>query len=149
MFTVEAFGAQPYELTFEERAGYLYVRIAATSISPAMAVSWINEVAERCAAIDCKRLLIERDVPTPPTGHALAAINDFVGMRDGRPVAFVNPHDGLVGDSLRIQIEAGATSGARVAYFTDVEAAEAWLLDGHPISDPSDEVRPLVVLNSA
>jgi len=137
MFTVEAIGVQPYELTFEERAGYLYVRLSAAWLSRGMALNWLAEVADKCAAIDCQRLLIERDVPSAPTSHSLAAINDFVGMSDGRPVAFVNPHDGLVGDSLRIQIEAGAVCGAEVAYFTDVEAAEEWLLDRRPMPEAS------------
>lgn len=117
---------KPYELIFEERPGYLYACVKAQELSQAMAMSWIGEVADKCAATHCPRLLLERDVPTEPNSYALVAINDFVGLRDG-PVAFVNRHD-PIGEKLRTQVEAGAASGAMVAYFTDVETAEAWLL---------------------
>jgi len=120
--------SKPYELVFEERPGYLYARITAPRVKPGMAFSWLADVADKCADVCCERLLVERDIPEPPTSHALVAINQFVGMRDGQPVAFVNPHDGLVGETLRTQIEAGATLGARVAYFEDIPTAEEWLI---------------------
>jgi len=117
---------KPYELTFEERPGYLYVCIRAYELTRAMAMNWVHEVAEKCAETECPRLMIERDVPTEPSGYALVAINQFVGLRDG-PVAIVNRHP-AVGDKLKTQIEAGSASGALVAYFTNVQKAEAWLL---------------------
>jgi len=118
---------QAYELTFEERSGYLYVRVATPHMDPSMTWSCLEEVAKQCADIDCKRLLIDRDIPSLPTTHVFAGINDLVGMTEERRVAVVNRH-AAIGEALRTQIEAGASSGANVAYFDNIPDAEAWLL---------------------
>ena len=41
----------PYELRLEERPGYLYAHIQAATITEQIAMSYLREVADRCALI--------------------------------------------------------------------------------------------------
>lgn len=117
-----------YDLRFELRDGYLYARIESPSITRAMALDYLGEIADKCAETRCRCLLIDRDIPAVmPTADALAAIGEFIRMSEGVRTAFVNRH-GAVGAPLKNVIKAGSQTGAAVAYFTTIESAEAWLL---------------------
>src|SRR5437667_2156919 len=82
---------KPYELTFEKRPDYLYARIKAPALDRATALDYLGEIADRCAATRCKRLLVDRNIPAATTdADAVLAIKDYVRMSAGLRVAFVN-----------------------------------------------------------
>src|SRR5688500_13136021 len=51
------------DLHFEERPGYLYACYRSDEITLAAAIDCFSRVAEKCSELNCKRLLLERDVP--------------------------------------------------------------------------------------
>jgi len=57
----------PYDLTLEERQGYLYACIKVTELDRNIALDCLAEIVARCADIRCKRMLVERDAPAELT----------------------------------------------------------------------------------
>lgn len=119
--------SKAYNLTFEKRDGYLYACIKSPSITRSTALDYLSEIANKCAELRCKSLIIERDIPAVmPTADALQAISEFIRMSRGVRTAFVNPY-GAVGEPLKKVIDSGSAEGGDVAYFTTVEDAAAWV----------------------
>lgn len=117
----------PYELQFERRKGYVYARISAPSIDRSTALDYLSEIADECANVKCKRLMIERDIPSMMSdGELYNTMDDFVRLSSGLRIAFVNPHRSL-NDAMRKIIRYGAGKGADIEYFDSVDEAEKWL----------------------
>lgn len=122
--------ATPYELTFEERPAYLYARIKAQTIDRAMALDYLGEIADRCGAIRCKRMLLERDIPVMQNDADLfASMSDLVRMSAGIKIAFVNKHV-PIDEAMRFAVGIGIGQGADYKYFNNSERAAAWLVSG-------------------
>lgn len=120
---------KPYELRLEERPGYLYAHIKAPTVTEQIAMSYLREVAERCASLQYKRLLVHRDIPDMlPTGtlHHVAA--EFQQMISGIRTAFVNPHLANKTD-LDFAVTVGQNRGAQYGVFINDADAELWLLE--------------------
>ncbi len=66
---------KPYELIFEERADYLYACVKAETINEESALSYLREVAERCALLESTHLMLYRDIPTMlPTASSFLSL---------------------------------------------------------------------------
>jgi hypothetical protein len=114
---------KPYELTFEERSGYLYARVKADKIDRQSALSYLREVAAKCREIGCEYLMLERDIPVMLTDTDLFfTTNDFLRMTKGIRVAFVNPHLPLE-DEMRFAIVIGTNRGAMFSVHNSFESA--------------------------
>lgn len=117
-----------YELTFEERPGYLYAQVSAESIDEDMARAYLGEVAARCRELGTERLMIYRDIPAVlPTTAMYFAATHLGKLLHGIKTAFVNPYE-----SNEKMLAFGATVGFNFgedhALFNDPEKAEGWLL---------------------
>ena len=116
-----------YQLVFEERKDYLYVRIVGKD-SFSASLSYWNEIADRVASLNCKKLLVHEDLIGDV---ADSEINDLItdlipsGLIDVEIALFdENPNDQAVnefGQSLANK------KGARVRIFRSLEEARAWL----------------------
>ena len=120
--------AKPYELAFEERPEYLYAVVRSDTMQRDTALAYLTEIADKCAQLGCKRLLIERDVPVMlPDGDLFFVTNAFLELIKGRIVAVVNPHATLQ-DDMQFAITIGTNRGGNYKLFDNVPAAEKWLL---------------------
>ena len=71
----------PYQLTFEEREGYLYERVSAATIDEETAMSYLREVAAKCRQLGYDRLLVERDIPVMlPPGSLYFTTKGFASL---------------------------------------------------------------------
>lgn len=119
---------QPYELVFDERKGYLYAGIKADLIEPRIALDYFAEIADKCASIRCKRILLDRDIPAMLPDKLLhETMKKYVEMSKGLKIAFVNKHLSLE-KAWRSAIDFTTTHGADFSYFDDHAKAETWLL---------------------
>ena len=53
-----------YQLTLEQRPGYLYARVRGRN-SPETVLAYLNELMEECRRLDCFRLLIDEQLDGP------------------------------------------------------------------------------------
>jgi hypothetical protein len=117
-----------YDLTFEERVGYLYAKVRSTSIDRDVAMAYLTEVAERAKAIKAERLMLHRDIPVMlPDGVLFFVTNEFQQMIAGIKTAFVNPYLSNA-EAFRFAITVGTNRGAYYSVFTNDADAEIWLL---------------------
>jgi hypothetical protein len=122
--------SKPYALTFEDRKDYLYAHVSAPPRDRGIALDYLSEIADKCASVRCKRLVIDRHIPLAVSEtDANAAIDHLMMLARGIKLAFVNRHP-PASDTLRRLIDLGVERGAPVAYFEALDDAEQWLLDG-------------------
>jgi hypothetical protein len=119
---------KPYQLTFEERDGYLFARITAETINRDMAMQYLNELADKCVELKLERILLERQIPaTMSNTDTYFVMGDLVRILGGRRFAVVNPHMSNE-DSLGFSALVGANRGVRYRVFQNIADAEQWLL---------------------
>ena len=120
--------ARPYELTFEHRPHYLFVRVTAPDIDREIAIDYLTEVARRFAAAGTGRLMLVRDIPVMLRDSDLFfTAKDFLRMIGHTTVAFVNPH-AEIADGMQFAVMIGNNRGAKYNVFANEIDAEAWLL---------------------
>ena len=79
---------KPYELTFEPREQYLFVRIQAETINRAIALRYLNEIAEKCAELKLDRIMLERLIPaTMSNTDTFFVVGDLPQILGGRRFA--------------------------------------------------------------
>jgi hypothetical protein len=118
-----------YQLVLEERPGYLYACVKADSISPEIAAAYWREIAERCSAAQCTRLLVIRDIRQMlPIGALFLQSERIQSMIGGVRVAFINPYP-ETNERFDFGLMVGTNRGADYSRFESVEAAEKWLLN--------------------
>lgn len=118
-----------FDLSFEHRPQYLYVYIAGETDNYEISRQYWLEIARECQRINCKKLLIEEDIP------------EIVSMADMYRIASEIPHMGFVGvriafvdrflehQNLNKFGELVATNrGVYGRIFNDTAEAEKWLL---------------------
>ena len=117
----------PYLLTFEERAGYLYAKILAETMTRELALRYLKEIADKCTELGYDRVLIDRDVRAMLSPEDLQfTVLEFLKMIGSTRVAFLNAH---------LTMEAEASFNAMVGnnpafkMHATTEEAEKWLLD--------------------
>jgi hypothetical protein len=122
-----------YELTLEERPGYLYARVEANKITEEIAMGYLHEVTDRCRDIDCARLLVDREIPEMlPDGALFFVAAEFQKMIKGIRVAFVNKFVSN-DDALDFAVRVGMNRGADYGTFNNLADAERWLLGSSPL----------------
>src|SRR5688572_7191530 len=84
--------ATQYDLTFEERPGYLYANVKDTSMSEEMSAAFLGEIADKCAELGISRVIINRDVPVIINSSSLFfSMQVIVKILRGLKVAVLNP----------------------------------------------------------
>jgi hypothetical protein len=118
---------KPYELTFEERPGYLYVHIKADTMTEEMSASYLSQVADKCAGAGLTRVLIYREVPyiIEPTAIFFSMQNE-IKLLKGLKLAVVTPFP-TTEDALNFAILVSNNRGADFKLHKTIEAAEEWL----------------------
>jgi hypothetical protein len=118
-----------YEITLEERNGYLYVHIKADIMTADMSASYLGEVADKCAALGLTRVLIYREVP-----FVIDSVSIFFSMQKeiqllrGLKLALVTPFPATEA-ALNFAILVSNNRGANFKLHQSVEEAEEWLLN--------------------
>ena len=126
--TVHPIISQPYELRFEERAGYLYAYAKAEKLTEEIALAYVREIVNEAARLDQTRLMIERDIPVMlPPGTLFFTTKEFTTMIRGLRVVFVNPFAELDHD-MNFAVTIATNRGADYTVVKNVPEAEKWLL---------------------
>lgn len=117
-----------YELTFEERPGYLYAHVKAPSIDEALARAYLDEIADKCSETRSRRLMIYREIPAVLNTTTMYFAATHVGkILRGVKTAFVNPYASNE-KMLQFGTTVGFNFGEDHELFNDPAKAEGWLL---------------------
>ncbi|MFT3743833.1 MAG: hypothetical protein QM785_06010 [Pyrinomonadaceae bacterium] len=121
--------ALPYTLFFEERPHYLYVRVTADRVDPAIAMSYLTEIAKRFNGLSQKKLMLERCIPAMlPDEDLKKATLEFFEMIGHARAALVNPYLSFDG-AIEAAMLMGSMYGVNFRLFNDPILAEEWLLE--------------------
>src|SRR4051794_20886031 len=117
-----------FELTFDQRPGYLYAYIKAATIDERISENYLREMAAKCNELSISRLLIYRDIPAAlsTTGGYFAA-NRLLKLLPQVKIAFVNPYSSN-DKPLHFAATVASNFGEQHEVFNDVNKAERWLL---------------------
>lgn len=125
--------ARIYDLTFEERPGYLIARIASQTVYAEMAREYLKEIADKAIAKKYDRIIIERKIPVMLSDVDLYETTKyFLELINSRRVAFVNPYAQIKKD-MEFAILIGKNRGANYRLFDNVPAAARWLRDENSV----------------
>ena len=119
---------KPYDLTFEEKEGYLYAHIQGDIDTVEISAQYWKEVAEKCAAESTKRVMIHEDLPSGATmGDVYQIASELPNLGFfGIKIAFVDTH--IDQQTLNEFGELVAVNrGIFGKIFNDVSEAEKWL----------------------
>jgi hypothetical protein len=121
--------AKPYQITFEERRQYLYVYVTGDQDSYEISRSYWLAVSAACGKINCKKILIEEDIPEVVSMSEMYRLASelpqmgFFGVR----VAFFDRYaeqNQLNEFGELVAVNRGITG----KIFNDIQTAEEWLL---------------------
>lgn len=117
-----------YELTFEERPGYLYAHIKADTMTEEMSAAYLGELADECARLGLTCVLIYREVPfvIDPTS-IFFSMQKEIELLKGLKLAVVTPFPATE-EALNFAILVSNNRGAKFNLHKTIEAAEEWLL---------------------
>ncbi len=116
-----------YQLTFEQRPGYLVARVSGEENSIAIAVSYFTEIVQECKARQLRRALIIEDLKQKPSVIDIYTIvSRWSELGRGMVGAFVDVHpeheqSNIFGEHVAVN------RGLLGRVFPDVPSAEAWL----------------------
>lgn len=123
---------KPYELTFEERPGYLYAHVKADTMTEEMSAAYLGEVAEKCAGSKLTRVLIYREVPFVIDSTSIFfSMQNEIELLKGLKLAVVTPFP-FTEEALNFAILVSNNRGANFELHKTIEAAEEWLLKSTP-----------------
>ena len=120
---------KPYHITFEHRDGYLHVYVSGEEDSQEISLAYWMEIATYCQEHDVSRILVEEDFKTDNTMLdtyefiSQGAASDFAKIK----IAFMDRHPEQTPTNLFGETVA-KNRGIFVKIFTDLQAAEKWLL---------------------
>jgi hypothetical protein len=121
--------AKSYELTFEERPGYLYAHVKADTMTVEMSAAYLGEVVDKCTELGLKSVLIYREVPyildSPVSIYY--SMQDEIQLLKGLKLAIVTPFPDTE-EGLNFAILVSNNRGADFKLHQTIEAAEKWLL---------------------
>lgn len=119
---------KPYELTFEERPGYLFVRINADTITLETALEYLQEIADKFEELGTQRAILERDIPTTLSdGDIYFVIQHMIEIMGDRRLAVVNPFTSNQ-EPMAFAALVSANRGAQYRAFDNITDAEAWIM---------------------
>jgi hypothetical protein len=117
-----------YELTFEQRTGYLYAHVRAVTIDERISEAYQKEIAAKCDELTIQKLMIYRDIPNAlSTTSAYFAANRLLKLLPNIRIAFVNPYESNE-KNLQFATTVGSNFGEQHKVFNDGTKAERWLL---------------------
>jgi hypothetical protein len=116
-----------YELRIEERDGYLWVLASGKQLTAQISAAYWNEIADRCFANKCQKVLIEKDFERSVGPADMIKMADHLGkLLPSCRVAFVDrwDHDSIneLGKKL------ARNRDVMMQTFKNTAEAEKWLL---------------------
>jgi hypothetical protein len=120
----------PYQLTTQERHGYLYARIVGPRTAE-NAQRFLKEAYEECAKRGVTALLLEMGLTGPPLD--MASVFRVIANRapDGaklKRIAYLEPSPSDIPAALFAETVAN-NRGVNVRLFKDIDTADRWLTD--------------------
>ena len=120
--------APKYQLTTEDRQGYLYAKMLGDQDSYESTMAAVTELAGICLARKVTRVLVEHDMPGKlSTLDVYKMASRLPELFEGIDVAFVI-HRSEIPDNPKFLENVARNRGATGRLFPTVEEAEAWLL---------------------
>ncbi len=119
-----------YTITFEERSDYLYAYVEGEQDNYEISRAYWQEVADRAASVDAKRVMIHENILEPGTFAGVYRLaSEIPAMGFGRArIAFVDPY--IEQNEINSFGELVALNrGVKGKVFNDLQEAEDWLLD--------------------
>lgn len=117
-----------YELTFEDRGEYLYIKVCGTN-SPAAVAGYLADIARECERRERYRILIDERLEGPRLDigevFEIASTGSMNALGLFHAIAYV---DSRMGDLAGFAETVAVNRGMPVRTFPSVEPAEAWLL---------------------
>ena len=119
--------SQQYEISIEERPGYLYARIKAFSAGPQAFQDLLQHIADECRRCKCTKALIYRDVPSMPgIGNTFQIVGRIEEMLRGIRIALVNPYPSNAAQ-LAFAVSIASGRGIDFKVFNTEPDAREWL----------------------
>ena len=122
--------AKPYELKFEERPAYLYVRVDGREPRPGAAVDYLKEITSVCRRNECRRVVIEKHVPGQLGVWDIFSVATKFPLMGSKltKIAVVDKHLKR-SERNEFSVMVGRESGLDLHVFTSVSEAENWVTD--------------------
>jgi hypothetical protein len=118
-----------YELTFEQRDGYLSARVTCPAITLDLALAYMTRIAEKSVELGGDRVLIHRDIPVSlPDGAVFVVVERFVELIGNRTRSAVVNEYPANEPSLEFGALVAENRGAQLKVFESIRDAEEWLL---------------------
>jgi hypothetical protein len=116
-----------YDVEMEDRDGYLWVLASGDKLSAEISAAYWDEIADRCFAVGCKKVLIEKDFKRSVGPEDMIKMADHLGkLLPACRVAFVDRqrHDSIneLGKKL------ARNRDVLMQIFDNADDAEKWLL---------------------
>jgi hypothetical protein len=120
-----------YQLSIEERSGYLYVSVSGTN-SAANVQAYFAEVSDACQRLHQTNVLIAANLSGDRLSmievyKTISAASDRV-VDSGMRIAYVDPNFSHYLEKLHLAENIAAMRGLDARIFRNTAAAEAWLL---------------------
>ena len=119
---------KPYELKIENRPHYLYALVKSDSSRPTIARDYLKDITDKCRENRCTRLVIENQLPqTFWVWDLFAVATQFPSLGiECTKVAIIDKLAPVKNEEFSVVV--GRQCGLDVHVFTDLRAAEMWLL---------------------
>jgi hypothetical protein len=122
--------AKPYELKFEHKPAYLYVRVESSEPRESSAVDYLRDITNHCRQDDCRKVVIEKRIPGRlGVWDVFSVATRFPLM--GKKLTKIAVVDKYLERSERkeFSVMVGRESGLDFHVFTSMSEAENWLLN--------------------
>jgi len=115
-----------YTIEMEERGEYLYVLVSGEKLTAGIAVTYWNEIAEKCFDLEQRKILIEKNFKESVTAEEMLRMADHLGsLLPNQRIAFVDRygHDNVNELGKRL----ARNRDVMMQIFEKVDDAERWL----------------------
>ncbi|HEV7699841.1 MAG TPA: hypothetical protein VGO43_06405 [Pyrinomonadaceae bacterium] len=117
-----------YDLITTRADGYLYARVRAIAITPAITIRLLREVKNELTAARNGRLLLECEIAHAlDESEAFALTGELLRMMHGLRIAFVN-RDTRHFRAFNLSVGLAVSTGEDHRFFADPSTAREWLL---------------------
>lgn len=117
-----------YELTFEERAGYLYAHVASEVSGAQVLLRWFSEIIPKCRETGANKVLVHVETGEKlSTSDAFDAATGVIALDvTGIKIAYVDPNPANF-DTNQFGELVAVNRGVQGKVFLTVAEGEAWL----------------------
>ena len=116
----------PYTIEFEDRGSYLYVLVGGEMLTPEIARTYWDEIAEKCSALEKSKILIEKNFSKSVSPPEMLEMGVYLGsILAGKKIAF---HDRYKNESINeLGKVVARNQGIMMKVFSNIKDAENWI----------------------